>query len=255
MNIIAVDDERLVLAAETAVLQKALPQAKLAAFRDERGALEYAAENPIDIAFLDIQLRGSTGLELARKLTEIHPKINIIFCTGFAEYSLEAFNLYASAYLLKPITVEKVHNAMEHLRFPVLLEEKALELRCFGNFEVFCRGTPVKFKHGRTRELLAYLVDRRGALVSTNEAMGAMFGDEDKGSYMRTLKAELINTFEELGLEDVLTQHNKQIGILCDKVSCDYYDYLNGQKELFHGEYMTQFSFGEETLANLLYHS
>lgn len=254
MNVIIVDDERLVLAAETTVIKKALPQAKLASFRDNQSAAEYASRNPIDVAFLDIQMRGFTGLELARQLIAMNPKINIIFCTGYAEYSLEAFSLYASGYLLKPITVEKVLDAMAHLRFPPP-HEMPLVIRCFGNFEVLCNGVPVKFKHIRTRELLAYLVDRKGALVSTNEAMAAMFGDEDKGSYMRTLKADLINTFSELGLEDVLIQHNKQIGILCDQVSCDYFDYLNGRKDLFRGEYMTQFTFGEETLARLLYHS
>lgn len=253
MNVIVVDDERLVLAAETTVIQKALPQAKLASFRDDQSAAEYASQNPIDVAFLDIQMRGFTGLELARQLIAMNPKINIIFCTGYAEYSLEAFSLYASGYLLKPITVEKVLDAIAHLRF--LPHEMPLVIRCFGNFEVLFNDVPVKFKHSRTRELLAYLVDRKGALVSTNEAMAAMFGDEDKGSYMRTLKADLINTFSELGLGDVLIQHNKKIGVLCEKVSCDYYDYLNGRKELFRGEYMAQFSFGEETLAGLIHHS
>lgn len=251
MKVIVVDDESLVLKVETAVISNVLADAEVIPFKSAESVLEYAQKNRIDIAFLDIQLRGSTGLDLAKRLNEIFPEINIIFCTGYSEYSLEAFELYASGYLMKPVTAEKVKKAVDHLRYPVHSAEKRLVARCFGNFEVLCNGSPVRFRHGKTRELFAYLIDRKGALVSTSEIMAAMFGDEDKGSYMRTLKADLINTFSELGLEDVLVQHNKQIGVLCDKISCDYFDYLNGRSNLFRGEYMTQFSFAEKTLAGL----
>lgn len=76
-------------------------------------------ENSCDIAFLDIKMRGMTGIELARQLKDIQGDINIIFVTGFSEYSLNAFRLYASDYLLKSATPDAVRQELGHLRTPV----------------------------------------------------------------------------------------------------------------------------------------
>lgn len=251
MNVIVVDDERIILAAETAIIKKVLPNAEVASFHDVETALDDASRRRIDIAFLDISLKESTGLQLAKALKRTNPKINVVFCTGYSEYALEAYSLYASAYLLKPISEETVKEAISQLRFPVDERKNRIDVQCFGNFEILCDGVPVKFKYTRTKELFAILVDRKGALLNSNELMAIMF-DIDKGSYMRNLKVDLTTTFQQLGVEDVLVQQKGKIGVLRDKVDCDYYDYLDGKKDLFHGEYMTQYSFAEVTLAYLL---
>lgn len=251
MKTIIVDDERIILSMEAAVIGKALPGVEIATFKSAEEALNYADGNQIDIAFLDINMKGITGLELAKQLQQRNSHVNIIFCTGFSEYALDAYNLYASAYLVKPISEEAILKAVSQLRFPIA-EKKRVVARCFGNFELLCDNQPIKFKNGKTKELFAYLIDRNGALLSTNEIMAAMFGDEDKGSYMRNLKADLVATFEALGIDDVLSQQNKHIGVLRDKIECDYFEFLDGKKELFHGEYMSQYSFGEATLAGLV---
>lgn len=251
MNVMIVDDEKIVLSMETAIVRKALPDAELASFKSAAEAIDYADTHQIDIAFLDINMKGITGLELAKALQERNAKVNIIFCTGYSEYALDAYNLYASAYLMKPINEAAIQKAVSQLRFPIA-EKKRVSALCFGNFEVLCDGEPIKFKNSRTKELFAYLIDRKGALLSTNEIMAAMFGDEDKGSYMRNMKADLIATFQQLGIENVLSQQRKQIGIHTNEIDCDYYSYLDGRTDLFHGEYMTQYTFSEETLAKLL---
>lgn len=253
MNVIVVDDERIILTVETAIVKKVLPNANIASFQDAEAALDDASRRRIDIAFLDISLKESTGLELAKALKRTNPRINVVFCTGYSEYALEAYSLYASAYLLKPISEETVKEAISQLRFPVNEQKKRVAVRCFGNFEMLCDGEPVKFKYTRTKELFAVLIDRKGALLNSNEIMATMFGDNDKGSYVRNLKVDLTTTFQQLGVEDVLVQQKGKIGVLRDKVDCDYYDYLDGKKDLFHGEYMTQYSFAEVTLAYLLH--
>ena len=73
-------------------------------------------ENRPDIAFLDIEVGYMSGMELARKIKAAHPLCNIVFCTGYSEYATQAFDLGASDYLLKPITAEKLLNALAHLR-------------------------------------------------------------------------------------------------------------------------------------------
>lgn len=254
IQVIVVDDERIILTVEAAVVRKVLPNAEIAAFRSAEDAMAYAADRQIDIAFLDINMEGYTGLELAKILQAGNPKCNIIFCTGYAEYAIDAYSLYAGAYLMKPISEEAVAEAVSKLRFPIQEKQHRIRIQCFGSFEAYCDEAPIRFKYVRTKELLALLIDRRGALLNSNEIMAAIFGDEMKDSYVRNLKADLATTFQRLGVEDVLILQKGLIGIRRELVECDYYAYLDGEKNLFHGEYMTQYSFGEETLGYLVNH-
>ncbi len=96
--------------------------------------------------------------------------------------------------------------------------------------------------------MLACLIDRRGAILSTKEIMTVLYGDDNQESYVRNLRSDLMNTFEKYGIDEALVREGKDIGLNISKIDCDYYDYLNGCKELFRGEYMTQYSFAEETL-------
>ncbi len=252
MKVVIVDDERIVLAAETMTVKRVLPEATVYSFQSPKEALICAEENKIDIAFLDINIKGITGLELAKKMKASNPQVNIIFCTGYSDYSLEAHDLYCSAYLMKPITDEKLKNAMENLRYPLSSKFEGLRIHCFGNFEAYMDGEPIKFKHKKTKELLAYLVDRCGATVSTKEMMIALYEDNDRESYIRNLRADLNNTFEQLGIGEALIHNGGDVGVYKSKIECDYYDYLEGHKALFRGEYMSQYSFSEKTLGWLI---
>lgn len=255
MNVVVVDDERLVLTAETSAIKRVLPDADVQSFQKSRDAVQYAKDNKIDIAFLDINIKGVTGLQLAEKLQAYNPNINIIFCTGYSEYSLEAHDLYCSAYLMKPVTDEKLIKALENLRHPLSKKLKGLRVQCFGNFEVYMNGEPIKFKNKKTKELFAYLIDRHGATASTKEIMTALYEENDKESYIRNLRADLNHTFDELGLSKALVHSGGDVGVNIEKIDCDYYDYLDGNKSLFRGEYMSQYSFVEKTLGWLMSHS
>ena len=251
MNILILDDESVVLRVMEATVKSVLKDADCAAFSDPDEALDYAGGVKIDIAFLDINMRTISGLTAAKLLKKKYPRINIIFCTGYAEYALDAHDLYCSGYLLKPVTEEKVREAIKNLRYPVEEEKKRVQIRCFGDFEVYCDGMPVEFKYSRTKEMLAYLVDRNGALVTTRAIMAVLFGDESKESYFRNLRSDLNRTFANLGVSDIINMSWNKIGINKSKIDCDYFDYIDGKNNAFMGEYMSQYSFGEYTLGHL----
>lgn len=83
-------------------------------------------------------MRGMNGVELARRLKEINPKMNIIFVTGYSEYAGEAMSLHASGYIMKPVSKAKVEKELADLRFPIIPKNDALlRVQCFGNFDVF----------------------------------------------------------------------------------------------------------------------
>ncbi|MCR5031974.1 MAG: response regulator [Lachnospiraceae bacterium] len=114
-TIIAVDDERLALEGLLSAIHKAEPDANVLGFRNPEEALEYAKNNQPDVAFLDMELRTTNGIEVGRKLRKMHAKIGIIFQTGFREYVDDAAKIHANGYILKPITAEKVHNELVKL--------------------------------------------------------------------------------------------------------------------------------------------
>ena len=100
-------------------------------------------------------------------------------------------------------------------------------------------------------ELLAYLVDRNGARCSMKELSAILFEDDLHRSYMYQIRLDLMNTLGSLGVEDVVIQSRGYLGIARDKVKCDYFDYLDHKIEAPVREYMTQYSFSEQTYATL----
>lgn len=251
MNIIVVDDERIILETETLAIKRVIQNATINSFLVASEAIDYATSNKVDIAFIDINMRGITGLELAKTLQNTNAKINIIFCTGYSEYSLDAHEIFCSAYLMKPITDEKIKRAVDNLRHPIAQKE-GLVAKCFGNFEIFYEGTPIKFKQKKTKELLAYLIDRNGATVSTKEIITVLYEEDGRDSFIRNLRSDLASTFKNLGIQDAIVKDGNNIGVNPKKITCDYYEYLNGNKNLFKGEYMSQYSFSENTLGWLI---
>lgn len=251
MNLLLIDDEHIMLEMLSETVAEVLPYANRACFTNAKEGLDYSKNAPIDIAFLDINLIGFSGLDVAKQLIELYPKVNIIFCTGYEKYAVEAFKMYASGFLQKPIWAEDIRDAVEHLRFPVE-QPKRLCFRCFGNFEAYCDGKPIVFERKRTLELLAYLVDRGGVECTAQEIMAALFEDDDKRRYYNYLRNDLIKRFEDLGLSDCLLMNRNGIGIVRKSADCDYFDYLDGKIKKTPVEYMTQFGFAEETLGRLL---
>ncbi len=137
-------------------------------------------------------------------------------------------------------------------------EKKApvLSVQTFGNFECFINGQPVKFKYNKTKEMLAYLIDRKGAMCTNGELMSILWAEdsEKKKSYLKNLKADLTRALSEGGLEGVIIKFRGAIGIAMDKVSCDYYDLINGKESVmgsYWGEYMSQYGWSELTHAYL----
>lgn len=249
MRIIAVDDEELALDRLMTAIQQAAPEAELHGFFYPEDALAFLQTNGCDIAFLDVEMADTDGVTLAKKLKECNPDVNIIFATGFTHYQGEAFALHASGYLTKPITAEKVRKELSELRRPVA-PEKRVRMQTFGNFEVYIDGKPLEFKYNRTKELLAYLVDRQGALCTMREIQAVLFEDEiGHESYIKSLRRDLQVTLDEAGCGGVLIKQWGKLAVQPQAFDCDYYNWRAGRREglSYQGEYMAQYSWGEET--------
>ena len=256
MNIIAVDDEKLGLESLMSAITKTELASTLNGFRNAKDAIDYALNNTVDVAFLDIQMRGTNGIDLAKKLKSINPKINIVFATGFDMYQKDAFKLHASGYIMKPVTAKKVKDELDDLRNPVeeVNVSGGLVCKAFGYFEIFDSGKPIKFKYDKSKELMALLINARGSLLSNGEVMAYLWEDDTHESYLRGIKKDIADTLKQLGYSDAIIQQRGKIGVDASKIKCDYYDYLDGVAQAINcymGEYMAQYSWAEDTNASL----
>ena len=250
MNTITVDDGSLVVTAIVNILKNIDKTGNHFKAYSAENALEIIESEKIDVAFLDIELQGANGLELAKKIQEKNQFINIIFITGHKEYSYEAHEIYATAFLLKPITKEKIEEALKHLRYQIPKENtNQLDINCFGIFNVLYKGVPLKFERSKTKELLAVLVDKRGAMCDSDTLIAYLWQEKPNSasvkSQLRVLISDLMHTLTKLGLEDCIFRSRDSIGINKEMVNCDYYSFLEGDPFAIHSfreEYMTQYT-------------
>lgn len=244
MNVILVDDEPLVIADTEECIASVIPDADRRSFTNVNDALEYAQSVQIDIAFLDIEMREMNGLEAAKNLQKMYPRINIIFCTGYTEYMAEALDMYCSGYLMKPVKKESMERALKYLRYPLEDDGHDILIRCFGNFDAYFKGEQISFSYTKAKELLAYLVDRNGAACTVQELIAVLFDDNDEHrSYFNKIRQSLISTFEDLGRPDVIVQKRGTLSINRNAVKCDYFDYRDGKTGRVSEEYMSQYDF------------
>lgn len=120
-NVIMVDDRKLFLSGALPILEEAMPDAIITGFNRSSEALEYAQVNRIALAFLDIEIGKTNGLDLCRALLAINPRTNVVYLTAHVEYSFDAWSTGASGFLLKPITPETLRAQLKNLRYPFSL--------------------------------------------------------------------------------------------------------------------------------------
>lgn len=259
MKIVVVDDEELLLYQMKREIEIAIPDCEIYCFDEEDQVLEFLAEkssidNPPEYAFLDIKLRGLTGIELSEKIRKLCPKIRFIFCTAFSDYALDAYKRFAIGYLLKPVNAQKITELFESIGVEIKKIVPRVSIHTFGNFDVYKDGKMILFQRKKAKELLAYLIDRKGTSVTSAEACAVLWEDMGSGAELRDrfqhTKKDLRNVLEENGISDILQYGWNSIWVDIRKVDCDYYRFLNGDeqaKESFSGEYMTNYSWAEET--------
>ena len=254
MIAIAVDDEILMLGALVKAVDASPDIREVNKFSDCDEALDFVKKNPVDIAFLDINMRGMGGLALAESIVAARPNCKIVFCTGYEEYAIPAFKLHASGYLMKPISAEDVQAEINNIK-GVKQREKLLTVQCFGNFEVYVKGEKLMFKRLKTKELFAFLVDRKGAGMTAKQICAVLFPDDEddvkNAAYLRQLVMDLKNTLKSVGAENVLRHETPCYRVDTSLIQCDYLTYLETGKPEFLGEYMMQYSWAEDTCAAL----
>ena len=120
-NVIMVDDRKIILTGGLPVLEEVMPNATVTGFTRPSEAIEYARANRVALAFLDIEMGKTSGIDLCQTLIEINPFTNVVFLTAYSEYAIDAWDTAASGFMLKPITPDGVRKQLKTLRYPFSL--------------------------------------------------------------------------------------------------------------------------------------
>ena len=185
--------------------------------------------------------------------------MEIIFVTAYSQYALKSYSVHARGYLMKPVTVEQIRSELQNIGYTVETNPPLLlEVKCFGNFDVFYRGETVKFARARSKELFAYLIYRAGASCTTKELAAVLFEDAEYSSSVKnqleTFKTDIIRTLRTLHCEDIIQKGHNQIAVDTRKIECDYYHFHDVEISAvnkFMGEFMAHYSWAELTAASL----
>lgn len=225
MRAIIVDDDPLLVSQLEKRCRKDEEIELVGTFRNPKKALEYVKENTVEFAFLDVEMPEMGGFELGRRFREICPEIELVYVAGDISGS----------------------------------QEKCIVAHMFGRFDVFLNGQLILFRNAKSKELLALCLDRCGGSVSMEEAIDKLWPDrayDDKVKRLyRKAVIELRKTLQGKGIYDFFETGRGICYIYKDRVKCDYYEYLEDPEKnagLFRGEYLFDYSWGEETVAILM---
>jgi two-component SAPR family response regulator len=121
--VICVEDSLLTVCALQQTTQQIAPDARVFACLTVAEAVETARENGCDVLLTEIDMgkNGTGGIELARQIKEINPRVNIIFITVYPEreYAKDVLRLRASGYVRKPFSAAELKKEFDNLRYSV----------------------------------------------------------------------------------------------------------------------------------------
>lgn len=244
MNVIYVDDEKLQLTNFRLTVEELPGISSLKTFGEPEEALAWAGEHTVDIAFLDIEMHGMNGIELARRLKSLDENICIVFVTAYEQYALQAYGVDAIGYLLKPYLSEDIEKHLRRAYYLRKIPKERIQIYTMPELSVTVEGRPVVIGRNRQEELLALLVDRGDAGLTKNDAIESLWYGYSSDNIYWTTMSRLKKILEDAGVSDLILTRGQTKYINMEIVECDLYRMLRGDREAansYRGEYMKQY--------------
>ncbi|MFI3329339.1 MAG: response regulator [bacterium] len=259
MNIVCIDDEINALDNLKYYLKDITEIRTQEFFSNPVDALLYIIDNKVDLVFCDIEMPTMTGLDLAKKIRQHKPNIDVVFLTGYDNHALESYKIGAIGYILKPYQKEDLVAIIQKVSKYKVHEpsiQSELFIRTFGHFDVFYKGEAISFSNAKVKELFALLIDKRGGTLTSEIILSYLWEEKEyndiTSSYVRRTVKQLKNMLNEYGIEDIFIDDRNSKRIDPKKVSCDFYHVLLGDNNYlddYNGYYMAQYEWAEPTVS------
>lgn len=233
IKVMIVDDEEFNLLEIEESIKDKYDLKIVGSFLNPYKALEASKLLKPDIAFLDIEMPGINGLELSEKLLEINPVMKIIFITAYSQYAVEAFEMNAVDYVLKPIRKERFNKTLKRIVDREINEEKVeikgiWKVLCFNTLEVYYGEHKLKWKTEKEKALFAYLFENLGRSVHKDKIIENLwFGADYKNNliYLQTTISRLRKSLRNLGGNFKIEYSNNSYQMNMENVECDVFEF------------------------------
>ncbi|MCI5822699.1 MAG: response regulator [Lachnospiraceae bacterium] len=248
MNVIYVDDEFMQLQNFKLTAESLEYVDSLNIFDSGKKALEWVDSNPVDVAFLDIEMPEMNGIELARRLKKADRNIRLIFVTAYEQYALQAFGVDAIGYLLKPYDREDIKKQLEKAYYVRDIPRKKIQIKTMPDLALYVDGSQVVIGHTKQAELLALFVDRGEAGLTKNDAMETLWAEFFSESVYWTTMSRLKSMLDKAGISDLIITKGQSKYINVDSVDCDLYRMLKGDESVirnYQGEYLKEYPWAQ----------
>lgn len=252
MQVIYVDGEKKALDNFCLTVKGMAGVESLKLFQSGDGAVAWAEKNAVDMAFLDMEIQGTSGIALAEKLKQLNRNIHIVFVTAYSQFALDAFSVDAIGYILKPYSREDIQRVVDKAKRIKPLPYRKVTIETIPDFTMWVDEEMVHFGKTKSEELLALIVSRGERGITSGEAIGYLWperaDDSKTQALFRMTFKRMMSKLDEMGISDIIVSNGRYKYINRDKVDCDLYRILEGDREIskkYAGEYMCSYSWAE----------
>lgn len=220
----------------------------------ERDLYSLCSDGNVDLIVFDVSYLGIHSFQYGERLRKRYSSVMILYVTDAEYYSavMEAIRSQRAAYVIKPLTLDDLEYAIDTAQLLCKKQEKRCFARTFGHFDLFVDGKPVIFKSSKAKELLALLIDRRGGIVTSEQAIGILWeyrsNDEASISLYSKVGKSLANALTEVGAEDLIITARGMKSINIELLDCDFYRLMSGDESMkknYFGYYLADYSWAE----------
>lgn len=259
ISAVIIDDERHAIK-EIEFYLKMYPEISvLASFINPLEALKMLPELKPQLVFLDIQMPQSMGIDVGSRILDIDPDIEIVFVTAYDQYAMEAFELNAIAYILKPIGQERFENTIRkvtkriHKTTPVNLN-KHLIIQSFGTFKIAWEyEEPLKWRTEKTKEVFAYLLINADKETTRDQIIEAVYRNTDMEKAIKQLHNAVYyirKSLQEYGIGKNLIKIHGKYCMTLGRIKFDKQEWnkllklheaelsMNQIEEIYRGDYL-----------------
>lgn len=234
MNVLLIDDEQAMLTALSQLLSRIEGVVIVGMVRSRAEAVEFVAQQTVDLAFIDIKIAEDNGLTIALELRKRNADLDIVFVTSHKEFALDAFDAYPLDYIVKPVSRKRLEETVARAARSRMGKSgtgntdtpKRLSVTGLGGLQISGeQGEALKWMSRKSQELFAYLLLCHGNRTSKVRIMEEIFPDrEEKNSelYLNTALYQLRRTLSTQGMKAILVSDREQYQMSLEQIKVDF---------------------------------
>lgn len=259
IDTVLIDDERPALR-ELEYLLRSYPEFNICgSYINPSEAIDCISSLKPQVVFLDINMPQLKGIDAASMILENNPDTDIVFVTAYDEYAVEAFEVHALDYILKPVNKVRFQKTIERVLDKQRLRSREasekLKIRCFGKFEIGWEDQePIKWRAEKTKELFAFMLCNKDKDISKDELLDKLWEEDDPEKAIRQLYNGIYyirKTLQDHGINRSLISIDGNYSLKTGRIDYDVeafeelagsgsddIDILTKQEALYRGDYL-----------------